>query len=350
MTSSFHTTDASDNALLTKLRRDVAERGLYEKQPGKVVLEMLFKLLAAVAGMVIFFSESNIWIRICGLILSTAGSIGVGTSAHTSSHYATSNKRWFNECLTYFGYPFFLGLSATYWWNQHVAIHHPSPNVIGVDFDADLSPWFAVTEDDIRGTRGLRRIYYEKIQWLVFPLALAFYGFNTQRLGLDYVIRSLSDSSRRKRAHFIDLAALFLHFTLSIAVPFYYFGFQAVLGIYVIRIALMGYATFFVLGPGHLPAEAIYIRGGAKRGSDLFSQTATTINFRTGLIGRIICSGLEYQIEHHLFPNVCHFNYPQVSVLVKRFCVEHGLPYRSYQWDHALWKCWTIFRAPQRIH
>ncbi len=338
------------NVSLAILRKQVAKLGLNRKQPVKVVAEMLIKLFVAVAGMYFFFSGSNIWIKCCGLILSTAGSIGVGTSTHTSSHYATSDKRWVNELLTYFGYPFFVGLSATYWWNQHVAIHHLWPNVVGVDFDADLSPWFAVTEDDFKGVRGLRRFYYKKLQWLLFPIALALYGFNIQRLGLVYVVRALADPKRRQRSHIIDAVALGLHFALSIAVPFYLFGFRAVLGIYVIRIALMGYATFFVLGPGHLPAEAVYIRGDGERPSDVLSQTATTVNFETGFLGRVICSGLEYQIEHHLLPNICHFHYPRVSVLVKRFCEENGLPYHSYGWDRALWKCWMILRAPQRIH
>lgn len=341
--------DNSVNGSLAVLRRELVERGFYEKQPVKVVLEMLFKLFLAAGGMYVFIVAANPWVRICAIIISTAGSIGVGTSTHTSSHNATSDKKWVNDWLTYFGYPFFLGFSATYWWNQHIAIHHPSPNVIGVDFDADLSPWFAVTEEDLARSSGLRRIYYEKFQWLAFPIALFLYGFQTQRLGLVYVFKSLLDPKRRKRAHFIDLGALVLHFSLTMILPLFFFGWKPVLAIYIIRIGLMGYATFFILGPGHLPAEAVYIRRDLKNEDHLLSQTATTVNFRTGIIGRMICSGLEYQVEHHLFPNLCHFYYPQVSVIVERFCHEQGLPYRSYGWGHALWKCWMIFRKPQRI-
>lgn len=342
-------TDNGSNSSLATLRKELVERGFYEKRPVKVVIEMLFKLFLAAGGMYVFITAANPWMRICAIIISTAGSIGVGTSTHTSSHNATSDKKWVNDWLTYFGYPFFLGFSATYWWNQHIAIHHPSPNVIGVDFDADLSPWFAVTEEDLSRSSGLRRIYYEKFQWLAFPVALFLYGFQTQRLGLVYVFRSLLDPKRRKRAHFIDLGALLLHFSLTMILPLFFFGWKSVLAIYIIRIGLMGYATFFILGPGHLPAEAVYIRRDLKNEDHLLSQTATTVNFRTGIIGRMICSGLEYQVEHHLFPNLCHFYYPQVSVIVERFCHEQGLPYRSYGWGHALWKCWMIFRKPQRI-
>src|SRR5204862_4433608 len=138
-------------------------------------------------------------------------------------------------------------------------------------------------------------------------------------------------------------------FFLTMAVPWYYFGLKAMLAFYVIRIGLMGYATFFILGPGHLPSEAVYIRTEQKELDYLLAQTATTVNFRTGVVGRLFCSGLEYQIEHHLFPNICHFHYPAVSLLVKNFCEQEGLPYRSFGWGHALWKCWMIFSKPQLI-
>lgn len=339
----------TDNISLTMLRREFARRGWYEKATGKVVLEMLLKLFLAAGGMLVFVTVANPLVRLFGIMISTAGSIGVGTSTHTSSHYATSERKWVNEWLTYFGFPFFLGFSATYWWQQHLSIHHPSPNVIGVDFDADLSPWFAVTEDDLARSSGWRHFYYKRLQWLAFPIAIALYGFNTQRLGLIHVLRALSDSQRRKRAHFIDLGALLVHFLLTMVLPLFYFGVKPVVAIYIIRVTLLGYATFFILGPGHLPAEAAYIRRDLKKEDFLLSQTATTVNFRTRFIGRFLCSGLEYQIEHHLFPNICHFYYPQVSVLVEQFCREQGLPYRSYRWDKALWKCWMVFRKPQRI-
>jgi hypothetical protein len=90
---------------------------------------------------------------------------------HTSSHYATSERRWVNEALTFFGYPFFLGLSATFWWNKHVVVH-PAPNVIDVDDDADFMPWLALTDRDLGRTGSWRR-FYQHLQWWLFPIVLA---------------------------------------------------------------------------------------------------------------------------------------------------------------------------------
>jgi fatty acid desaturase len=78
-------------------------------------------------------------------------------------------------------------------------------------------------------------------------------------------------------------------------------------------------------------------------------QTEGTVSFRTGSIGRFLCSGLEYQIEHHLFPNISHVYYPEVSAAVQSFCAERGLSYRSFSWPVALWKSWRVLRYPPQV-
>jgi fatty acid desaturase len=74
------------------------------------------------------------------------------------------------------------------------------------------------------------------------------------------------------------------------------------------------------------------------------------VNFKTGFFGRLVCSGVDYQIEHHLFPNVSHVFYPEISPFVQDLCREHGLPYRTLGWGYAIWKCWDAMRDPQPIH
>jgi fatty acid desaturase len=255
-----------------------------------------------------------------------------------------------NEALSYFGYPMFLGLSATYWWRKHVVLHHPAPNVVGVDSDADLLPWFAITADEVHASSGLRRFYYERLQFWLFPLALALNCFSIQRAGWAYLIRMLRHSKQRKSAHWIDLSALLLHYVVWIGVPLLFWPLPIVAVFYIVRTTLLGYGMYAILAPGHFPAEARRTTDEARHGADFFLvQTAGTVSFRTGLLGRFLCSGLEYQVEHHLFPNISHVHYPEISVAVQGFCAEHGLPYRSYSWATALWKSWAVLRFPQGV-
>ena len=335
---------------VNEMRRDFARRGWDRKATGRIVFELLAHTAIALAGIAIFLTCHNLALQVLGLLISTFGCMGVGTNTHTSSHFATSDKRWVNEVLTYLGYPMFLGLSATYWWHKHVVLHHPSPNVVGVDSDADLLPWFAITSAEVHASSGLRRFYYEHLQFWLFPLALALNCFSIQMAGWTHVIRMLCQSKQRKAAHWIDLGAMFLHYLIWIGVPLLFWPWQAVAWFYVLRTILLGYAMYAILAPGHFPAEAQRTTAEARRGADFFAvQTAGTVSFRTGWLGRFLCSGLEYQVEHHLFPNISHVYYPQVSVKVQAFCAEHGLPYRSYSWGMALWKSWEVLRFPQPV-
>ena len=335
---------------VAELRREFARRGWDKKATNRIVFELLIHVAVALVGIAIFMTGHNPALQVLGLLISTFGCMGVGTNTHTSTHYATSEKRWVNEALSYFGYPMFLGLSATYWWHKHVVLHHPAPNVVGVDSDADLLPWFAITTDEVHASSGLRRFYYEHLQFWLFPLALALNGFSIQMAGWTHLIRMLCHSKGRKSAHWIDLSAMVLHYVIWIGVPLLLWPVPAVAGFYILRSILLGYAMYAILAPGHFPAEAQRTTAETRNGADFFAvQTAGTVSFRTGWLGRFLCSGLEYQVEHHLFPNISHVYYPHISVAVQAFCAEQGLSYRSYSWAMALWKSWEVLRFPQQV-
>lgn len=331
------------------LRKEFARRGWYERPTSRIIFELALNLSLALSGITVFLIADDLLVRAGAMLVSTAGSMGVGTGAHTASHYAASRKRWVNELLTYFGHPLFLGLSVTFWRHKHLGLHHSAPNIIGVDEDSDFYPWFALTTDEVGRARGPRRFYYERLQWALLPFALALNGLNMQKAGWAHVFEKLRSPGRRSRAHWMDTLALLLYFAVWVALPCLFFPLAHVLAFYAIRIGLMGYAMFAVFAPGHLPPEAIRMRDG-QRGSDhYFLQAVSTVNFRAGFFGSLICSGLQYQIEHHMFPGVSHVHYPKMSKLVEQFCREQGLPYRSYGWLEALRKSLAVFRVPQPV-
>jgi len=313
-----------------------------------MLAELGINALLAAVGLVVVIADERWPVRVCGLIVWTAGSIGIGTNTHTSSHDATSDKRWINQLLTYLGYPLYFGLSATYWWHKHVLIHHSAPNVIGVDGDADLSPWFATTLDEVERASGARRFYYRHLQQFVFPLAIALTLISQQVAGFTYVVRSLRRESRTIH-HFIDLACLFGHVILTLGVPMLFFPAADVVAWYFLRSFMVSYAMFSIFAPAHLPNAAARLSEGVKGMDYPLAVTATTLNFRVGRLGRLICSGLEYQIEHHLMPDISYVNYPAVSRFVERFCKENRLPYRQYRWDLALWQSLSAIHQPRPV-
>lgn len=67
------------------------------------------------------------------------------------------------------------------------------------------------------------------------------------------------------------------------------------------------------------------------------------------MIGRFLCAGLDYQIEHHLFPGISHVYYPEISRIVKAYCETHGYRYRTLGWGEAVMKSLGVFYRPKRV-
>lgn len=336
-------------AELQELREEARRRGWYGRPTGRLLLDLAGFLALAAAGAAVFLFADGLFVRLCGLALSTGASIGVATFTHTASHNAIARRQWANEALTYFGYTFFWGLSANYWWHKHVAVHHPAPNVFGVDDDADFSPWLALTQREVAASTGWKRVYYSRFQHWTFPLLLAVMGFGMQSAAWGHLLGALRDPARRSRKHWIDLGVLILHLAVWIGLPMLFFPAWNVIGFYALRISLMGFCVFAVSAPGHIPAYAIFIEPDEESRDFLLRQTATTANFTVGRLGRWLCSGLEYQIEHHLFPGICHRYYPELSPEVRELCRRLGLPYHVYGWDRALAMCFAVMARPKRI-
>jgi fatty acid desaturase len=334
---------------IASIRAAFNARGWNRKATLRVLSELLLHIAVAGAGLALFLRAEGLWLRALGFLVLTVGTTGVATNTHTSSHGATSDRRWVNDLLTYFGYPFFLQVSATYWRHAHLVVHHPAPNVMGLDDDADFAPFFASTDREVAASRGWFRRFI-RVQWLFFPLIVWVNVFLRQRAGWLYLVRVLRDPSRRRAAHVWDLVALVLHWVAFGIVPAFFFPITHVIEFNLLRIAVLGYPIFCVLAPGHYPADARVVARGDWPKDAVLLQTANTANFRAGgPLGRLLCSGLDYQVEHHLFPGYSHVYYRAMSPTVRRFCERGGYAYHSLGWAEALWKTCLAFYRPKVV-
>ena len=333
---------------LSTLREEFTARGWNRRATGAVLGELAVHVVLSVAGYVLFLTSDDFVLRWIGMLVSTYGTLGVVTNTHTSTHNGTSEKRWVNDLLGYFGYPFFANLSLTYWRHSHISIHHTAPNVMGVDCDADFSPFFASTDREVAESSGWRRRYFERWQVWVFPLVMWVHPWLRQRASWAFIISRLRDPAQRRASHWFDLAAMLLHWVAWVGVPLLFLPAWEVLLASQIRIGMLGYPLFAILAPAHYPHEAGCVRAGDWPKDFLALQTTTTINYRTGPIGGFICSGLQYQIEHHLFPGYSHVFYKRMSPYVRAFCERHGYPYRTLGWGEAMLKTLLIFARPKR--
>lgn len=330
------------------LQDRVRQHDFRDRKVTRAFFELGLILAMVLGGIALFLATDHLAVRAAALLISTCGCLGLSTVAHTASHNGTSNNERVNRFLTYFGFTFFFGVSATYWWHKHCVVHHPVPNLVGEDDDIDLAPFFEITEPREPRAAG-RRSLYHRLQWLLVPLALALNEFNIQRSGWLFLVKRLRDPKQRHGGHWLDLGLLVLHWATWVGLPMLVFPPLSVIGFYALRMALMGYAMFIGFAPAHFPEEAVAADGREKSADFILRQTATTVNFRTGPFGALLCGGVEYQIEHHLFPLMSPYHYPALSKVVEAFCREYGYPYRTLGWGEATWKSLVAFYRPKRV-
>lgn len=330
------------------LMREFRRRGYFVPNTRRIATELAFHVTLLVSGMLLFLYFGVSWLGMLGVVASAGGALGVSTNTHVSSHGGTCRNVRVNRGLTYFGFSFMLGLSATYWWHKHCVVHHPNPNIVGVDDDIDFMPFFALHSEDLARARGLARVYY-RYQWLVAPAAISLNSFNMQRQSWSFLIRQLVRPTGSRVPGWIDLACLSAHLGIFLGVPMLLFSPGAALVFYVLRSLVLSYGIFALFAPGHYPEEAVCAKPQTRVTDFVAGQILTTANFRLGSIPAFFSSGLEFQIEHHLFPRIDPTRYVAMSHQVRAFCEAHGLPYHRLGWGEAMRKSFTPFYRPKQV-
>jgi fatty acid desaturase len=331
-----------------ELSRELRQRGYFHRPTGRVLFELAIHLALFFGGLWIVIAADGWFLKLVGLIVNVAGVTGIATNTHTSAHFATSDNRWVNVLLVYIGYPILGQFSISYWWRKHNTVHHRLPNIEGHDHDVNWMPAFSYTARDVEGVGRLRGLYY-RYQGLLLPFALLLNGINVQTYDWRYLWPILRDPERRSLLHVMDAVGLVAHWVVWVILPSFLFPLVSVILFNVAHRALFGVAIFIFFAPAHYPAEAVVVDESQMDEDPLLLQTATVVNFRTGPIGALFCGGVQYQIEHHLFPNICHVYYPRLSGLVREFCESNGYPYRTLGWGEALWKSYLVFWSPKKV-
>jgi fatty acid desaturase len=333
---------------MAELRQNLQALGYFER-PTSVPLGMwIAHVGVGLSAFVVLLTARDAWLlRAVAFAIGTFSLLCAATIGHTASHGALARPRAINQLVLYVTYPLLLGMSARYWVKSHVVIHHPTPNRVGVDRDCDLRPFFALNEVHVDSRWSVVRSY-RRLQGFLLPLLLPLNGFGIQLQSWRALLRELRERPRLRAV--ADAGCLAAHLTLFVIVPSLWLGPAVVLPIHALRVAVLGIALFAILAPGHYPEEAACLGPGVDADDFALKQVVTTVNFRTGPLGRLLCNGLEYQIEHHLFPAISHVHLPNVSPLVRDFCARTGLPYRTLSWPHAIWESYRVFFSPKRVH
>ncbi|MFD9244860.1 fatty acid desaturase family protein [Streptomyces sp. NPDC059556] len=308
-----------------RLSRKIQEAGLMARRPGYYALRIAAVTALYAAGWAAFVLIGDSW-----WTLATAAFLAfvfgqVALLAHDLAHRQVFRLRKASERSGRIAGNLGIGMGYGWWQDKHTR-HHANPN--HEDLDPDLDPdIFVWTQDQARTAKGLPRLIGRSQAFLFFPL-LTLEGFNLHVSG----VRSLFDRSLTHRvgegvllaAHFVAyLGALFLVLPPGEAVVFL-----------LVHQGLFGVYLGSIFAPNH---KGMPVLRGADRPDFLRRQVLTSRDVRGGRITDIVLGGLNYQIEHHLFPSMPSPHLRRAQVIVRRHCQELGVGYletslaRSYR-------------------
>lgn len=268
---------------------------------------------------------------ICGLLGYTFACIGFSVM-HDANHGSYSTKPWLNDALGLTANA--LGASSFFWKQKHNIIHHTYTNVDGIDDDIAKSPI-------IRQCESQKWVPAHKIQHLyllpVYALSSIFWLFFMDFT--KYFTRKIYTTEAWKlntKNHVIFWVTKICYFIFYMILPAMVWGVGPWLVGFMTLNIVMGITLSLVFQLAHVVENTEFETVALDETKHLETAWAehevrTSSNFAMGnpIISWFV-GGLNFQIEHHLFPRISHIHYPAISKIVIEKCKEFNLPYNKY--------------------
>jgi linoleoyl-CoA desaturase len=226
-----------------------------------------------------------------------------------------------------------LGGSSFMWNVKHNIIHHAYTNIDGVDDDIDIQPWMRMSTTQKK--YGFHK-YQHRYFWVLYALLYIFWIFI-----LDYskYFKKKIGEMPLKKMHINDHVVFWLfkalHLFVFVGLPIYQVGFLPWLIGFLSATIFAGLVLSIVFQLAHTVEHTHFPMPSEDDGkmSDEWAvhQLKTTANFATNnkLISFLV-GGLNFQVEHHLFPKISHVHYPAISKIIRSTCEEFNVPYIEY--------------------
>jgi fatty acid desaturase len=264
-------------------------------------------------------TENTLAASVAGAIFGFA-SIQLGFVGHDLGHLGrripSLQRRWLNL----FVWNIALGISYSWWADKHFR-HHRCTNIIGQD--PDLYSLYVYDPATAARADGLKRIWFRN-QWWKFWVMTSVAKLYFQALSLGYLI------SQRRKHHQRELLLLLLHYTVlvSVLLPA---NLVVICSFLAASYAVAGIYMGLVFAPNHLALPHPKVAPTGR-----MWQVAATRNIRCGAVGDLLFGGLNYQIEHHIFPGVPHWQLPKLVGTARSKCVAAGVPYT----ETSIWRAY----------
>ncbi len=285
-----------------------------------------------------FGAITNPWMVILLYGLLGVGQAGIGLSImHDANHGAYSDKPRVNNLVS--RYIDAVGGSSITWRIQHNVLHHTYTNIDGFDEDIDTPPFLRFSpHSERRPIHRLQHIY----AWFFYSLMTVFWitakdFVQLARYEKMDLVRGQNTTYKAELTKMILFKVLYwiVFFIIPLLVLTPVISWWVVLVGFIMGHMLSGLILAAIFQPAHVLEELKFdlpTEEGTMEVNQTVHQLETTANFANGsTFLSWYCGGLNFQIEHHLFPHICHIHYKKIAPIVKATAKEFGIPYHEHK-------------------
>lgn len=264
-------------------------------------------------------------------VIMGIGMAGTGMAVmHDGLHGSSSRKKWLNDLM---GSTMYLLGSTTFNWKiQHNVLHHTFTNIEGMDEDIESKSALRLSiHAPLKKIHRFQYIYAFLLYSLMIFRKLVNDFFLLHRYNKKGITRQ---QNAKPTLEYIKLiGSKLIYFFTAIGLPLLFSDFswwQILLG-FVVMLCTGGFIMAIVFQMAHVVEgveQPLPTSEGTIENEWAIHQLQTTSNFaRNNAFINWFVGGLNFQIEHHLFPNICHIHYKKLSYIVEKTAREYGLPY-----------------------
>jgi fatty acid desaturase len=299
----------------TELSRQIKQAGLLDRRRGWYAVKIGLNLLLLAGGWAAFAILGQSWWQLVTAAYLAVVFTQIAFVGHDAGHRQILRSRRANDLVGLLNANLGVGVSFDWWVGKHNR-HHSNPNHEDLDPDISITA-LAFTADQASSKHGIVRLIARYQAWLFFPLLL----LEAAHLHLASVKSILQGSGR---ANAVEGLLLLAHVAGYVTALVWVLSPLQAVAFIVVQQGLFGLYLGCSFAPNHKGMPTVT---SGEELDFLRRQVLTSRNVRGSRPVDFLLGGLNYQIEHHLFPNMPRPNLRRAQPLIRAFCQEHDIDY-----------------------
>ena len=300
-----------------ELAGTIRESGLLRRRYGYYWTKLVAVPVAVAACVIVFIWIGDSWWQLLTAVAFAFVFTQIAFLGHDAAHRQIFRSGRWNDWTSLVIGNLFVGMSYGWWQHKHTR-HHANPNKEGVDPDLDL-PVVSFTAAQVTAhTNPMMRWLIGHQGWFFFPVLL----LEGLSLHASSVRRVFARAPMQRRP--VEIAFLIFRIVAYLALVFFVLSPGIAAAFLAVQLGLFGMYMGLSFAPNH---KGMPIVGKDVKLDFLTRQVLMSRNIRGNLFIDFMMGGLNYQIEHHLFPSMPRPHLRRAAPTIAQFCADHNVPY-----------------------